>query len=1147
MGSLRSRFPRAAAVLCRALFVLLLASGVARAQSATQGALVGSLADASGAAIAGATLQVQSADSHAVLTLHSGADGRFAAPALDPGRYLVTLVTLPASGKAKLPPVMIDVQVGRTTALPLLLSPRTLQSVTVVAQSHEDDAATVDTNITPEEIAGLPVNLRRWNNFALLAESAAPDSANDDISFRALSGLLNYRTLDGASNSPAFAAEDNPRSRAAFTVSQSAVREFQVNVANYSAQYGRAAGAVIDAVTQRGGERLHGNVFFFDRDNSWLSRTPGIELYLPQPDGTLVPQQLPSDWRREGGIAVGGPVPGAAFHNRIFWHYTFDREDRDFPALSTITNSPETALSQALPSGTAGFNPVGQSCAVLTGQFPNPETLKSTGSETDPALYGSQGACFLNLDDSTLYPNYAAAAAAYNNGLAYIYSLLGPAPRSSVLTSNLPRVDFALGQRNAMSVAWNSIRSTASAGGATQPFVSDSVTSLGNDQLALDDVSARLNTLVTTHLDNELRAGYARDYESESAQAPLPQEPHTALNGAAAPGVHISETLTLGTPSQLPRAEYPHEQRVQFADALALQHGRHVFRAGVDFIHTADTIAALNAEAGYFRYYNIQDLLIDEESQAAVPAKHCGMSGTAQSPCYSSYEQAFGSPSLSFSGNLYGLYAQDDWRVTPTFTLNLGLRYDYQQLPAPQAANPLLPASAQFPSDKNNFAPRFGFAWKVPGAHSTVLRGGYGIFYGLTPATTLFGALANTGIVSAQSRGQAHYTFTESNLIDAPHYPMTLPAQPTSVCDPYVVRCPEPDVTVLAPHFQQPSVQQASLTVEHEFGTRTTIHATGIVSLARDLPIVVDENLPSLQNTLLPSTVTYAFSGGPLNGQTTTVPFYGGPRPNNQFGSINTVESRVNATYSALTFGISHQTVGHLDLRAHYTYSHATDFGEQTSATATHSEVLDPGNFAEERGASSLDRRSRLVASAVWETALGTGPHAVRATLSGWQISPVLLVASGAPYSAGVVGTAPAQENSTGSQTISPTSYGYLGAGGAEFLPLLGRNSFRQPFTQITDLRLSRNLPLPGAPDRLKLRAGLEAFNLLNHRNVSSATADEPVNTIAYRIGSNQGHVGTAAQPALATWQPNFGQPISANATNLFTSRQLQFFARLIF
>jgi hypothetical protein len=1144
MLRLRSRLPRVAAVYT--LFLAFLPPA-AVAQSATQGALAGIAVDADGAIIPDATLRLESFDSRTTLTLNAGPDGRFLAPALDPGRWRLYAEStgtagqgaVPAHGVATLlnPGIFVDIEVGRTTMQSIVLAAHLHESVTVVAQSmddasgpesHDETDAAVAVSITPLEIKSLPSNGRRWNNFALLAPTAAPDGATGDISFRAIAALFNQTTLDGASDTPQFNAQDNSRSRAPFTVSQSAVREYQINVATYSAEYGRAAGAVINTVTERGGQRVHGNIFFFDREATWLSNNPGVPLVLPQPDGTLIPQSLPGDNRQQWGLAIGGPVP--ALRHRLYWHTTYDQQQRDFPALSTITNSPQLALSQAVPSDSTGNNPSGYSCASLT-----TGPLKSTGSETTASVYGAQGACFLNLYDSTLYPTYAFAAAAYDNALAYVYSLLGQAPRHATTVSNLPRLDWDVSSRSNLTLAWNRVRFTSPAGGQTQPFVADGVTSLGNDRLAIDDTSARLNTLLSPLLDNELRLGYAHDSESEYAQSPFPQEPHTAPNGTNAPGVRISETLTLGTPPNLSRTAYPRESRLQIADTLAWVHRNHTFRVGADFLHTTDGIAALYAGAGDYHYDNIQEFLIDEATQQAIPSERCGINNSSQYLCYSSYEQGLGAPGISFHINNYAFYMQDDWKFSRRLTINLGLRYDYEQLPTPQLPNTLLPGSASFPADKNNFAPRIGFAWDIFGGGSTLLRGGYGMFYGLTPGTSIFNALLNTGVISTQSLGQSRYLFTSG--ADSPSYPETLSAVPATTAV-------APTVTVFAPHFQQPSIQQASLTAEHSIHANTVIQATGLLSLARDLPIVTDTNLYSPGSNNLPSSVTYSFSGGPFDGKSETFPFFAGPRPNLNFGPIHTIESRVNATYSAFIVSVRHRANAQLDLRTHYTWSHAIDDGEQTSASATRNELLDPFDLPLERSNSTLDRPQRLVVAAVWHPLPHFDHDWLQIAARQWELSPILQIASGAPYSAVMLGTAPAQENSIGSQTIRPTSYGYLGAGGANFLSLFGRNHFRQPTTQLVDLRLARRISFS---ERLHLLAAVEAFNLLNHRNISSASTDAPINTVAYRVGSGQSGFGSTTTPALATWQPTFGTPLTANATNLFTTRQLQASVRLEF
>src|SRR5205085_10461604 len=101
-------------------------------------------------------------------------------------------------------------------------------------------------------------------------------------------------------------------------------------------------------------------------------------------------------------------------------------------------------------------------------------------------------------------------------------------------------------------------------------------------------------------------------------------------------------------------------------------------------------------------------------------------------PCYSSYTQAFGPFSFEFNSNDYAFFAQDDWKVIPRLTLSLGARYEYEQLPSvfPALVNPAVPQTGVMPSDKNNIGPRLGFAYQVTGDGKTVVRGGYGIYYG---------------------------------------------------------------------------------------------------------------------------------------------------------------------------------------------------------------------------------------------------------------------------------------------------------------------------------------------------------------------------------------------------------------------------------
>src|SRR5258708_35839898 len=124
----------------------------------------------------------------------------------------------------------------------------------------------------------------------------------------------------------------------------------------------------------------------------------------------------------------------------------------------------------------------------------------------------------------------------------------------------------------------------------------------------------------------------------------------------------------------------------------------------------------------------------------------------AGKPCYSSYSQGLGLPGIEFSTNDYAFFVSDDWKVSQRLSLSLGIRYEYQQMPSAIASliNPAVPQTAKLPSDQNNIGPRVGFAYDVFGGGKTVLRGGYGIYYGRIINSTVFSPLTGTGAPGSQ-------------------------------------------------------------------------------------------------------------------------------------------------------------------------------------------------------------------------------------------------------------------------------------------------------------------------------------------------------------------------------------------------------------
>ena len=250
-------------------------AGSLRAQSATTGAIGGSVTDASGALLPGTAVTVTSVATGAMRMAKTNAQGEYRISDLQPDVYKVTFA---ADGFKTREETAVTVTVGGLVDL----SPKLSAGATGDKVEVSDEATLLNTEnnaitstIDQNAIDNLPINGRRWSNFALLTPGVVSNSDGFGLlSFRGISVLLNNSTVDGADNNQAYFSEERGRTRASYSISQSAVQEFQVNLSNYSAEYGRAAGGVINTVTKSGGNAYHGELFFYDRDNDFGADQP---------------------------------------------------------------------------------------------------------------------------------------------------------------------------------------------------------------------------------------------------------------------------------------------------------------------------------------------------------------------------------------------------------------------------------------------------------------------------------------------------------------------------------------------------------------------------------------------------------------------------------------------------------------------------------------------------------------------------------------------------------------------------------------------------------------------------------------------------------------------------------------------------------
>ena len=1039
------------------------------AQSVVTGAITGTLTDAGKKAVRTANVVARSVDTRREATATSDDEGRFRIVGLQPGDYIIEVT---APGFTSLPVANAVVEVGRSTTVDISLNsdpahsglaPTGMPGINTTRQE-------LSVNLNQTAFDDLPNNGRRWSNFALLAPATTPDGPLGAVSFRGISSLFNSNAIDGGNNDQALLANERGGTRIAYGISLASVREVHINVSNYPAEYGGGAGGVINAVTKSGTNTFHGSAFVYDRDNAWGARNPrGFQTVSINGAPHVVPLK-PVDTRYQFGGAAGGPL----LESRLFFFASYDQQRRNFPAISTTSDA---AFFDTVDRGTTGAG------------------LKA--------------------------PNRALSDAQIDSTLAFLASLTGEVPRRGDQTIYTPRIDWHMSSRHTPSATYNRLRWKSPAGAETAPTINRGRASFGDDFVDIDWITVGLVSRISSRLVNEMRSQFSRDHEFQFSQPPAPGEPLTGPHGKP-PSIDVrGGGIIFGKRPDFEARAIPDEKRWQYADTITLTLRNHGIKSGFDVNHVNTLRDNLYYEEGQYNYAGINDFIVDYANFAAAGAlraegRRCSTSARTAGQCYlGGYNQAFGRAAITFATNDYSFFVQDDYRLSSRLTLNLGLRYEYQQLPKPQLANLLSnhPGTLfgpeqtwSFPSDRNDVEPRLGFAYSVRGTGRTMIRGGYGIHHGRIPNATIALAISSTGTAESQSV----YQFIPARTSEAPVFPNTFKRLPSATDPPHLI--------VLDPDMQRPSVRDGNLVFEHALGSNTVLSAAYLFTAGRDLPTFVDVNLPA------PASRAYAIVGGDFDGQTVTVsPFFSATdRPDSRFGVITAIRSLVQSKYHGVAVQLTRRLTKGLQFESSYTLSKATDNGQSSSIFPGNNYPSNPCDLSADQGRSDFDARHKFTATAVWSPASRRSNHGLaRAILNGLTTSMVFFAKSGAPYSAGVLGI-----------PDGGLRAGINGGGGPSLsrFPLFSRNSFRLPSIVNVDLRISRRFRITNAAN---LEILGEAFNLLNRTQVTE------LNTRMYVIGG-------AATASTLKFDPSF-QTVSAAGNNVVRERQLQFGVRLEF
>jgi outer membrane receptor protein involved in Fe transport len=994
--------------ICLLAVFVIAAAVCAFAQSqATTGNIEGRVLDPKEAAVPGATVTATNQQTGLEKSATTSDEGNFTISFLPPGPYTVRAN---ASGFAQAEVKDVTVTVGSKTPLDVSLSIGGASgTVTISGEAPviETTQSSVSTTVNSRAIENLPVNGRNYLDFATLTPGVIRDQNREgDLSVGGQKGTLNSLQVDGVDNNNTFFGQAFGRTgvRPPYQFSEESVQEFQVNQNGFSAEFGRAGGAVVNVVTKSGTNEFHGGAFEFFRDESLNAQTPQLKASQFQRG---LPNKRPPLQINQFGGRIGGPI----VRNKAFFFFTYDGQRQQLPNF-----------------------------------------LDPVGFFTQPA----------NIQ-AALLPKLTTYQIGRNQDVFMV------------------KGDVAVNDKNQLSLRFNQQNFT----GKNNEFTGTSGTleHSGDSVAKTTTFSGSLVSTLTSTTVNEFRFQVAKDREPGLANS---SDPEASIQAGA---------LLLGRNNFSPRETTI--KRAQILDNISFVMGRHSFKTGFDLNvdHIFNFFPGLFN--GVYTFPTYASFVANTPSQFAQNFAGANTTGATTKP----------------NSKDFALFFQDDFRATPKLTLNLGLRYDRQFMAKPPVQNSnaaLLAAgydTSRQPNDSNNFGPRAGFSYAW--SDKTVVRGGYGIFYGRTTAIMLGTTHSNNGI-------NILGVTLNCTLVTCPTYPNILTTPPTGVGN-------IPNLFLFAKDYQQPYVQQGRMGVEHEFTKNIAVSVTYLYFRGVHLSRTRDVNLgPPVPTTAIDS----------VSGETFTIQRFPATRPFTQFARIDLFENTGNSRYNGLAvtarrrFSPTHMIPGFQGSGSQYLLSYTLSKAEDDKPDST--SVVPGGgddfkvaqnsfDLRDEWGYGDSDQRHRFVISSVLELGrVKSENKLLRILFNDYTLSGINQFQSGFAYSAQF-----------------QTDINRDGNSRNDRVPGFKRNSFRTGAVYQTDARITRTIR---TSETTKLRLILEGFNIWNRANTGLAPGGSYFSFVnlnkysAFTVNAN-GTLSLTRTSGAAT----FGLPRAIN-----TPRQLQ-------
>jgi len=1124
--------------LASLLLVAICAIGAMAQSQASTGQIVGTVKNPNGELVPGATVTVTNPANGLSRSVTTNDQGGFTAPNLPSGEYTLDVE---ASGFGKFTQAGYKVEVGSAITADITLSVQAVTGTVLVSAGSNVETTQVQntTNINDTSISQMPINGRRFQDFVLATPTAQIDPSRGQISLAGQRGINGNVQIDGADyNNPFFGGlRGGERSNQAFTIPQGAIKEFQVVATGYNAEFGRSTGGIVNAVTKSGTNDFHGGAFYVDRSTGLAARNAFGQVASPT--------------QQQFGGSVGGPFPLPRFGEGGKSHY--GGKDKSF---FFVAYEQQKLL---------------QSRAVLM------NNLHIAGITSGTVASG------------------------INEALNFSLGLEGPYAQTNDAKVFLARTDFNISQKAQLNIRYNhsinAALNSVTAGTSLTPTTNSALSNNGTEGDNSNTIVGQLTNFFTPTTINEFRAQYSKENRPRLANeiSPLIQASYG----------------NFGTVNFLPTTES--DYRVQFADNLTMIRGSHTWKVGGEYNFVKASQVFAFRQFGQFSFsglassssnadQTIQILRILSAGGNTTTANANGnLTGTILDPTNRfddtrvRYARNIGNGLLTLSSPQYAAYGQDAWRVKPNLTINFGLRWEAQIMPQPDTSNatatnavlnanlPLGPVDPRvIPSQKNQWAPRGGFAWDPGKNGKSVVRAYAGIYYAATPVLTLAAPLNNfrtpfgdvtltlpsTGLPTSLNTVYKQFL---SIGVDLNNFPLgSLPILSITQLNQILANISAAGGTTVNPlnglqvvaggqNFRNPRSFQFGGGYEREISKGLTIGASYDYVKTDRLNFNRDYDLPT------PIIRAGDLSQRPYFGIVSSTTVGAQNRPIATFGNTGFVQVRdpgAKSEYQAF--------VARAQLRRHfgqfdafYTLSRNLD-NDSTERNATFASYDNAFNLAPEYNYGANDRRHVFAFSTVLNLPLKFEMAVNTRYLTGSPIDvsvSSIIAPTGLTLPAGITNAnayysflVTLQGKAAGACTTSSNCPGFTSgdlnqdAGNFNDRPYLApgvsskRNSYRNRSLRFLDLRLQRNFKLG---EKFTLSPSFEAFNLFNFKNLvyASTTATNYGNP---GINENTGAVLAPSNPTfLQLRDPVTGVLLNTNGSA--TPRQLQLGLRLTF